>query len=809
MTENKQTGVDEHAEIVISINDLLFIFRKKWHWFVLSLALFFCAGGLYLMVTAPTYTRMAALLIKDERQGSSTATDLMKLGVFQARSNIDNEMLTLQSPSLMEEVVVRLKLNDSYSVKQGLRRVDLYKSAPFVITAVDDTVPEFLCNVVVAENGRNVELSEFMRYRDKEEFADVVNAELGDTVCTPVGRLHVSMSPWEDSELYLGMDVLFSHLYPENISQSYAAKVVTELGSEKGTIINISFGAPSIAKAEDILNTLIQVYNDRWVLDKNQVAVSTSHFISERLGVIEGELGNVDSDISSFKSQHLMPDLEIASEMYMRQNEDNAREISEIANQLKVARSIRDALSGEDIEHPLPVATGLQSNEINQQISEYNTSVLERNRLLAGSSAANPLVKELTQELVLMRANIVGGVDNLIGALDTRVSGLKSRQASTAGHLAANPNQAKYLLSVERQQKVKEQLYLYLLQKREENELNQAFTSYNTRLITPPLGSKSPSSPSRRNVMIICFLLGMVVPAGIIYVRLMLDDKVRSRRDLESLTIPYVGEVPLANPARHGLKRLTRRSNVRTDDKVLVESGNNDVINEAFRIVRSNLEFIGDKSPDDAARTFMVTSAVPGSGKTFVSMNLGAVMALKGKRVIVVDLDMRRASLSLYVGRPRRGISSVLIGRTPLDDAIVSGVGGIRNLSVLPVGALPPNPAELMYTPRFSGMMEKLKAEYDCVVLDCPPAEVVADAKIISRFVDLTIWVVRAGLFEKVQLPRLQQYYDERRYRSLCVLLNGTDPTNSSAYNRYYYSKYYHSYTKPVEEGKQEDKQDE
>lgn len=799
MTENQHSAQLEEAENTMSIQDLLYIFRQKWYWFVISLAFFFCVGVVYLMKTAPMYTRTASLLIKDDKKGGSAATEMFDLGIFQPKSNIENEMLTLQSPSLMEEVVTRLKLNDSYSVKSGLRRQDLYKQTPVTVTPVGDSIPAFSCEIVLAAEGNDVVLSNFAF---DNEISDIeIKAQLGDTVSTPVGLLYLSVSPW-DAEGMRGKEIAFSHSEAADVAQSYAKGVGTELGSDKGTIINISYSATSPVKAEDILTTLIQVYNDRWVLDKNQMAVSTSRFISDRLGVIESELGNVDSDISSYKSEHLMPNVEAASEMYMRQSEETQRQINDVNSQLQIARQIRAELAGDHIDQPLPTNSSLQSPDLNQQISTYNTMVLDRNRLLAGSSENNPLVQERTSALRLMRDNILSTVDNLIAALSSRVGSLRSQQSAATGQLAANPNQAKYLLSVERQQKVKEQLYLYLLQKREENELSQAFTSYNTRLITPPIGSKLPTSPNRRNVMLVLFMLGLVVPAGILYLQQVLDNKVRSRRDLDVLSVPYIGEVPMATPPPHGIARLRPKKPSSAGERVLIASGNTDIINEAFRVVRSNLEFVGDRALEGSARTIMVTSAVPGSGKTFVSMNLGAVLALKGKRVIVLDLDMRRASLSRYVSRPHMGISAVLIGKTSLESAIVHNVSGIANLSVLPVGALPPNPAELLYTNEFKQMMAELKANYDIIVLDCPPAEIVADAKIISSYVDLTIWVVRAGLYEKPLLPLLQRYYDEQRYHNLCILLNGTDPSHTSSYQRYGYAMSYKTYAESVKKNK-------
>lgn len=796
MSDIQKTTVNEEEESMLSVQDLLYLYRQKWYWFLISVVVFLCLGVLYLAKTVPMYTRTAELLIKEDRKGASSAADqLSDLGFLQPKSNIDNEMQTLKSPSLMEEVIKRLKLNDSYSIKNGLRRADLYKQVPVALTPLSDSIKPFICDFVLANDMKSVSLSNFEFSVNgepmKPDFTAVVG--VGDTVLTPVGAIAVSVSPWQGDGL-TGRNIRFSHVLPEDISQSYAGGVRTELGAEKGTIIDISYSAPSIQKAEDVINTLIQVYNDRWVLDKNQMAVSTSRFIGERLGVIEGELGNVDADISSYKSQNLLPDVQAASRLYMEQSEETRRELNEVNSQLQVAGYIRDELAGERIDQTLPTTSTLQSPDLNQQIGLYNQLVLERNRLIDASSESNPLVEDRTRALHTMRSNIISTVDNLIAALNARVGSLRSQQSVATGQLAANPNQAKYLLSVERQQKVKEQLYLYLLQKREENELGQAFTSYNTRLITPPIGKKTPTSPNRRNVMLVLFVIGLILPAGALYLRQLLDTKVRSRRDLEALSVPYVGEIPSATPKTHRLSCLRKNKNVSTEDRILVQSGNSDIINEAFRVVRSNLEFVGGYKNDNVARTIMVTSAVPGSGKTFVSMNLGVAEALKGKRTIVVDLDMRRASLSRYVGSPRVGISSVLIGKASLSEAVVNDVDGNESISVLPVGAIPPNPSELMYTDKFSKLMEKLKSDYDCVILDCPPAEVVADAKILSTYADITIWVVRAGLYEKSLLHLLQRYYDENRYRSLCLLLNDTDPTHTSSYQRYGYASYYNSY---------------
>lgn len=327
-------------------------------------------------------------------------------------------------------------------------------------------------------------------------------------------------------------------------TDTYTNALIAELGNEDATIINLSINDTSIRKAEDILNTLIEVYNENWIRDKNQIAVSTSQFISDRLGVIESELGHVDENISSYKSEHLLPDVQAASSLYMAQSAENKKELSMLNNQLSTAQYIRRELNTKQLNQTLPANSGIVSANIETQISEYNNLVLDRNRLIANSSEKNPLVKNMASSLQSMQRTIIQSVDNLIVSLNTQIRSLRTQEEATTNRLASNPNQAKYLLSVERQQKVKEELYLYLLQKREENELSQAFTAYNTRLITAPRGSMFPTAPRKMNILLVAFAVGLLVPAVGIFMKENMNTKVRGRKDLENLSIPFIGEIP-------------------------------------------------------------------------------------------------------------------------------------------------------------------------------------------------------------------------------------------------------------------------
>ena len=326
--------------------------------------------------------------------------------------------------------------------------------------------------------------------------------------------------------------------------------------------------------------------------------------------MIENELGHVDENISSYKSEHLLPDVQAASNLYLTQSAENKKELLTLNNQLSTTRYIRRELNNKQMNQPLPANSGIGSTNIESQISEYNQMVLDRNRLIANSSAKNPLVKDLASSLQSMQNTIIQSVDNHIVSLNTQIRSIKQQEIATTQQLASNPNQAKYLLSVERQQKVKEELYLYLLQKREENELSQAFTAYNTRVITAPRGSAFPTAPKKMNIVLVAFVLGLLIPAVIIFMKENMNTKVRGRKDLENLSIPLIGEIP----KKVSLKKQPERKTI------VVQEGSRNVANEAFRVLRTNLDFIISK--DANQKVLVVTSFNPGSGKSFLAMNI-------------------------------------------------------------------------------------------------------------------------------------------------------------------------------------------
>lgn len=759
----------------------MFLYLSKWKWFVLSLAVCIGVAVIYLLRTPSVYTRTATLLIEDNDKGGSISASEMSfadLGLFQSNTNVNNEIIAMSSPALMQDVVRRLHLDMTYSADGRFHDEVLYGSTLPVTVALNEfTDGESASLTMYVDTSGAVSLYDFRTILNGENvrYKDVVQGKVGETVETPLGGIVVNPTAFF-SLVGDGMEITVSKSTLYGATTAYSSKLTVSLLQKEATVVSLSMEDVSVQRAVDVLNTLISAYNESWVSAKNQIAVSTSAFIDDRLRVIEHELGAVEEDISSYKSKNLIPDLQASSDLYIQQSSETEVKLLELSNRMYMVRYISDYMSREENAFELlPAGTGIESTGIEGQILEYNNKLLERNYLVASSSTSNPLVVDADQALQSMRATILTSLENYTVMLQNQMESLRQQESKATDRIAATPDQAKYLLSVERQQKVKESLYLFLLQKREENELSQAFTAYNTRLITPPVGSLAPTSPARMQILLIAFVLGLVIPMGVFFLKENGNTRLRGRKDLESMSVPYIGEIPMCDgkksSIRYRLRNLTRRGAKNDDVEVVVKEGVRNVVNEAFRVVRTNLEFMHVPS---SGHVYMTTSFNPGSGKTFITVNVAVSLAIRGRKVLVVDGDMRRATASRLLHSPSIGISDWLSGRETDMDRILFRTDIHENLWMMPVGTIPPNPTELLQDGRLKELIGALKDSFDYIFIDCPPINIVADTQIISKVADRTVFIVRAGLLERSMLSELEADFRDGRYPGLCMVLNGT-----------------------------------
>lgn len=785
--------------LLIRVQDMLFLFLRNWKWFAVSLIVIMGAAYIHLKKTPSIYTRAVSLLIKDDKKGTNGEDPLLELGLKGAGySNITNELLSMKSYELAEEITRNLALNVNYSRHGSFHDEVAYGvNLPIQVRFLDLPENEGASLNVSLSPDSMVTISN-LRY-GAEAYTFTYTMHLGDVVRTPLGNLTVVPSPYFQSGV--ADDLIVNRRPMRAAAGTVQAKLTPVQRDRNSTIIDVYYSDESIARAEDILNTFVTVYNANWIQDRNRITVSTSDFIKERLQVIERELGEVDSDIAEFKSSNLVLDIEAAGARATAKAEQAEETDEDLRNQLYMTKYVKSYLTdGLHENQLLPSISGIDNGSIMAQISAYNSTLLQRNNHLSNSSAQNPLVLDLEENLATMRAQIILSLDNEVSMLERQIESVQNAHGNAINRIANTPGQAKYLLSVERQQKVKESLYLFLLQKREENELSQAFTAYNTRLIEGPHGSGAPTYPNSKSIYTYAFLFAIALPAGFFLLKENLNTAVRGRKDLDDLQVPFAGEIPQQagtklreqKKARDKRARDKRKGRHRHHDRpvpqMVVIDKNRNVMNEAFRVVRNNVEMmIGYDVPHSV---IMVTSMNPSSGKTFITANLANALGIAGKKVLALDLDLRKASLSEYVGKPHHGISDYLSGKS---NDVHELIRQVASIDLLPCGTIPPNPAEMFLSERFKELMAMLREEYDYIIIDCPPVEIVADAAIIGRVADRTLFVVRAGLMDRAFLPDVQTWYDTHRYPDISIILNGTsDAFSHYGYHRYGYRYGYH-----------------
>jgi capsular exopolysaccharide synthesis family protein len=758
-TEKQLNNLHEE-EPLISLADIWgLIWGHKW-WYVASLAFFLCVGVFYLYVTPKVYSRVAKVLIDESNQDATMRNlGVASAGMMRLRSfnSVENEIETFASPDLMQVVVERLGLQTRYVQEQLLRDVELYRNCPFDARFAGENPHSPYSFKVTPAGEEGFVLSEF-RLKD-EKFKEEVPGSYGDTLQTPVGK--VVLYPVE-TDVDFNHPVKVSWTTGMSAAKAFCRNMHIALSGKESSVLVFSINDTYPSRASSILSTLIDVYNEMWINNKNRAAINTTDFINERLVVIEKELGLVEDALKQYKSKNNLTDIKAVAQSYVTESSEYATKAFEVNNQLSIAQYIKEYLNNPANSLSLiPSNLGLTSASVEAQIKEYNDIVLQRDRLLSGGGENNPMVTDLNAALASIRTAILRSIDNLIATLQLQLSKIESQEKQILARMSSNSGQELQLLSIERQQQITQELYMFLLQKREENELAALINVGNTRVIMNPNGSSNPVSPNRMMIMFIMIVLGCGAPFGFFLVRKLLDTSIKHKSDLGNLSVPFLAEIP----------KMGKDGFNRNECKVIVKPGSRDMMNEAFRVLRTNVDLMLGKNA--GSRVIMFTSFNPGAGKTFSIMNVAASMSLKKSKAIIVDLDLRKATLSQALGKEHTGVAAYLNGKIddyrPYVDEIAP------DLYHLPVGTLPPNPTELLLTDRFARMVDDLKQEYDYVFLDCPPIDIVADASLITEKADMTIFVLRSGRIDKASIPYIDELYRSGKYSHMAMILNGVE----------------------------------
>ena len=583
-------------------------------------------------------------------------------------------------------------------------------------------------------------------------------AKFGNKVSTPYGPVAVTKTRLFTIQ-YVGYTVIAKVCTTNSIAKRLIGNLKVEPADRASDALRLSLVSDNYEMGIDILNALIVAYNQAGIEDKNRIARNTENFIAERINSISHDLSGVDSRIAQLKAASTRDAMYADASSGIRY-QDNAQDAS---LQLSLASSVRDYLLSTGDRDLIPSNTGIANAGIENQIKEYNDAMLKYQKIATTSSDENPVMIELKHTLTTQKAGIQRAINNYISQLSAKASRTQASSAQAQSGMRQMPSHEKAITEVGRQQNVKEQLYLYLLNKREENALQIAITEPNAKVIEEANGSPAPISPNTSQALIIGLLVGLLIPAVVFYLIywiLSLDTKVHNRHDVEEVcNLPIVGEIP------------AKRSNQR-DKEIVVTEDAVDRVSEALRIVRANLDFVAEKK-EGRAVVMQLTSTRSGEGKSFVSINLALTYAHVDKKIVVVDFDLRKGRFSQYVDIDSPvGVSAFLSGKVSnVDDILVKNVIH-PNLDVIPLGATPPNPTSLLMSHHLKELIDELRTRYDYVLLDTVPFGIIADATLINRQVDVTVYVMRDGMVDKKYLEDLERANKEKKYKNLTLLIN-------------------------------------
>lgn len=764
----------DQNEQPINIKEEIQKYFQHWRWFILSLFLFIVLALIYLRYTASIYEAQATVLVKDEKNSSlqSQLSAFSEMGLFSGSGSIENEIEIFKSRTLSEKTIDSLHLNISYFSNGQIKKLDLYKNSPFIVTnlAIDKQINtlDFPISFLI-----KIKNQSFVLETDDESIGTFA---FGQNISFKGIRFQIIKSN-PDILIDESNSYLFNINTISNTAREYLKSFNIDATSKTSSILKLSFTSINSEKAVDYLNGLIAIYNEQSIADKRYISKNTSEFISNRLDIIATELGDVEKQVENYKKTNELSDITTEVKLSLENLNDFQKSVIENEVQIKVVNDMISHLKSSKSFDLLP------SNYLNDNslINETNKLILERNKLQnSGALAENPNLIKLEEQIKSLKSNILTSLKQQAVNLTIIKNDFKKKENELNSKISMVPRQEREFRIIDRQQKVKEALYLFLLQKREETNISIAATELNAKVIDQAIPNEKPISPKKLLILLAACILGLLFPFAIIYIINLLDTKIKSRLDLEGkIPIPFLGDVPTSESHEQLIELNSRSSSA-----------------EAIRIIRTNIEFILPQKENEAKIIFS-TSTFSGEGKTFISANLAATIALSGKKVLLMGMDLRNPKLKEYINLPVIGITNFLTNKdAEIQDYIIK-IDGYEDFYALPAGTIPPNPAELLMNKKIEEMFKTLKQQYDYIIVDTAPVSLVTDTLLIAKYADAFIYVIRANKLDKKLLNIPVSLYKENKLPNMSLLLNDTDSTKGYGYG-YGYGKLKENANRPL-----------
>ncbi|MCM1518485.1 MAG: polysaccharide biosynthesis tyrosine autokinase [Pseudoflavonifractor sp.] len=747
----------------INLLELYNEYKSKWWWFVVSVVVCCGLAFLYSLRKNPVFQVNANVLISQEDQsGSSSMMKMFSMGdMFGGYSSVDDEMMVMSSHSVLKQTVKDLQLNRSYYVRENLLQGAMkYLDAPveiFYEPSINDTLSVVLAFRVCVDEDENVDVRVQAK---KKTIVNVEDKKFPVSVETPYGLFVFNKTKYlEKGESFREYISLMNYdLAAENIGHA----VDITIPNKKANMISLGIKGTLIGQSKAILNTIVENYNKVGIAEKQKKGQKTAEFISGRLESLSKELNATEQEVEDYKKSNNLTDVRAEASYLMGKRGEFERQLVTAETEFEILNMTREFISNPANRYALVPASGAIGSAADA-INTYNGLVLERMKLENNAKANNAALKALSDQLDAMRGNIVTTIERAVENSLVKLRELRQKSNESLSRLGDIPRQEREYVNIKRQQEVKAQLFVYLLQQREETAISIANSMPRGMIVDEAFAIFEPVSMSRKRMLMMAFVLGLLIPVGLLYLKNKFKDKFESRAEFERYTsVPVLGEVC-----------LTQRKGT------LVVNGSSSVA-ELFRLIRSNLQFILNGRDD---KVILVTSTVAGEGKSFVSVNLAGTLALLGKKVLLVGMDIRKPQLANYLNLPTEpGLTQYLSSDSYSLSDIVRVNPVMKNMDVIVAGPVPPNPAELLASHKVDDMFEQLKEKYDYIIVDSAPVGMVSDTFVLDRVSNATVYVCRANYTSIKDIQYLNAIYADKRLRKMAVIVNGTPTRKGYGY---------------------------
>lgn len=747
---------------IINLKELFLKYLKKWRWFVVSVAVCFVVAAYYILSTNNSFLVETSVLIRseDDRNRFSEMAIIQSMGLGDIKKDVEDEMNILGSKTLISNVIRDLDISTEYFVKSRLKYIDTYPDIPLKLTVTNskDTLQNQYLELTVSGSENNytvkVQLGEIKETYLVKDLSKAFKTIGGDIKLTP-GKSFNKLLTYKIKS------------YPlSSLTNAYSKSISINTINKKTNAVRISLTSSNPLKAQAVLNKLVELYNLDAVIDKNIIASNTKEFVEKRLELLKSELLDVEIGVETYKKQNNMTDLSSQAELFMRTTGEYNKELSKIETQLNLIEYIDKHVKDNENKYSLiPANLGIQDGPLQSLIQNYNEALLQRLKVSRTSNNMNPLISQLEEQIGALRGSIIASLSSVKDGLKISKRELKLKENQFTGKIKQIPTQEREYIDIKRQQEIKNDLYVFLLQKREENALTLASTVPSAKTLDKAFVNEVPVGPKKPVIMLIALVIGLLIPIAVIYIIDLFDQTIKNKKELQRLTkVPFVGSI----------------SNFKNPEYMVVGEGKSTPIAEMFRLIRTNLQFMLSGKP---SHVILITSTGSGEGKSFTAMNLAMSFALTNKKVILLGLDIRKPKLGEYLKiNSASGITHYLSNDNLQANEIIIRSVMHNNLDVILAGPVPPNPTELLMCYRLDELIEELREKYDYIIVDSAPLGIVSDTYLLNRFSDNTLYICRQDYTPREATELINEVYQKGNLNGMGIILNGVDKDNNYGY---------------------------